>query len=78
MLYQGSQKETRRAKVAGPATRYLGFRAFRRCRDFPARLGAGQRHDMRRPCALGAAMCLCSDRGPDRIGATLTGRTGAK
>lgn len=35
-LCQGSEKETRRAKVAGPATQYLVFRAFRRCRDFPA------------------------------------------
>lgn len=42
MLYQGSQKETRRAKVAGPATRSFAFSACRRCRDLPARLGAGR------------------------------------
>lgn len=33
---------------------------------------------LRRPCALSAVMCLCSECGPDRIGATVTGRTSAK
>src|SRR5580658_10255265 len=42
MLYQGSQKEMRSAKVAGPATRSLEFRAFSRWRDLPTRLGAGR------------------------------------
>ena len=41
-LYQGSHKETRTAKVAGPAIRSLAFRAFRRCRDLLARFGAGR------------------------------------
>jgi hypothetical protein len=42
MLYQGSQNETRRTKVAGPTTRSLWFRAFSRCRDLPTRLGVGR------------------------------------
>ena len=42
MLYQGSQNETRRTKVAGPTTRSLRFRAFSRCRDFPTRFGVGR------------------------------------
>jgi hypothetical protein len=42
MLYQGSQKVTRRAKAAGPTTRFFAVSAFKRCRDFPARLSAGR------------------------------------
>jgi hypothetical protein len=41
MLYQGSQNETKRTKVAGPTTRSLEVRAFSRCRDFPTRFGVG-------------------------------------
>src|ERR1700733_13004770 len=41
-LYQGSQNETRRTKVAEPTTKSLSFRAFSRCRDFPTRLGVGR------------------------------------
>jgi hypothetical protein len=39
MLYQGSQNETRRTKLAGPMTQSLPFRAFSRFRDFLTRLG---------------------------------------
>ena len=42
MLYQGSQNETKRTKVAAPTARSLRFRAFSRCRDFPTRLGVGR------------------------------------
>src|SRR5580700_3151649 len=41
-LYQGSQNDTSRTKVAGPTTRSLLFRAFTRWRDFPTRLGTGR------------------------------------
>ena len=42
MLYQGSQNETRRTKVAGPKTKSLLFSSFSRCRDFLTRLGVGR------------------------------------
>src|ERR1700684_1199563 len=42
MLYQGSQNEIRRTKVAGPKTRSLRSRAFSRCCVFPTRLGGGR------------------------------------
>src|SRR5476649_2377969 len=41
-LYQGSQNETRRTKLAAPKTHSLPFRALRRCRDFLTRLGGGR------------------------------------
>src|SRR5580658_10400967 len=41
-LYQGSQNEIRRTKVAGPKTRSLRSSAFSRCCDFPTRLGGGR------------------------------------
>ena len=41
-LYQGSQNETRRSRVAAPMTRSLWFKAFSRWRDFPTRLGVGR------------------------------------
>src|ERR1700722_14494313 len=41
-LYQGSQNEIRRTKVAGPTIRSLPFRAFSRWRDLPTRLGVGR------------------------------------
>jgi hypothetical protein len=42
MLYQGSQNETKRTKVATPTIRSLWVSSFRRCRDFRTGLGFGR------------------------------------